>query len=212
LKVRRTQLDPGGWKPSSIALLCFMLSCASVPPWLGGPDCPVVPVSTMELHATARLRARARITVGNREIGFEVVAFGDSEELVVVGVAPQGIRLFAIRQRERNFDTDASPSREMKQLARWVMDALHRGLWIEPAADSRHDNGVSWVREGEQVIEVRRNGGWRREFRRAGDANHVAPIVIDYRDPAHPGGQPRFEIRNAWCGYEAVFIPLDEAD
>jgi hypothetical protein len=181
-------------------------------PLLGGSDCPVVPVSTTDLRGTARLRARARITVGNREIGLEIVAFTNSEELVVVGLAPQGIRLFAIRQQERDFNTDASPSQEMKHLAHWVMDALHRGFWIEPTVDSRHDNGVSWIREGEQIIEVRRDGGWRREFRRAGDANDVAPVVIDYRDPAHPGGRPRFEIRNAWCGYEAVFIPLDEAD
>jgi hypothetical protein len=189
-----------------------MLSCASGPRWLGGSDCPVLPVSTTELRETTRLRARARITVGNRAIGLEVVAFTDSEELVVVGIAPQGIRLFAIRQRERDLDIDASSSREMKHLARWVMDALHRGFWIEPTADSRHDNGASWIRDGEQIIEVRGDGGWRREFRRAEDTNDVAPVVIDYRDPAHPGGRPRFEIRNAWCGYEAVFIPLDEAD
>ena len=197
-----------GW----ISVLWLVLSCASMPPRLGGPGCPVVPVSSMDLPASTRLRARVRISVGDRELGLEAIARRGPEDLVVVGLAPHGTRLFAARQRGRNIEIDSASSREMERLALWVMDALHRGFWIEPAASSRREGGARWSWEGEQVLETWRDGRWRREFRRGRDSTDGAPVAIDYRDASHRGDRSGFEIRNAWCGYEGVFIPLDEAD
>ena len=212
MKEPLTRLDGRGRRLVWLAVLAWVLCCASGPPWLGGPGCPVVPVSSMDLSASTRLRARVRIGVGDRELGLEVIVRKRPEELVVVGLVPHGARLFAVRQRGRDIEIDSASSREMEHLALWVLDVLHRGLWIEPAAGSRREDGASWSWEGEQVLELRRDGRWRREFRRAGDATDVAPVAIDYRDPPPRGAGSGFEIRNAWCGYEGVFIPLDEAD
>jgi len=211
MKALLARTDGNGWRFGFNAALCLMLSCARVPPWTGGSDCPVVLMSSTELRAPARLRARVRIAVGDREIGIEVVALKGPEELVVVGIAPQGTRLFAVRQRGRDLEIDAS-SRQLEQLAHWVMDALHRGFWIEPVDLTWRNDEVNWIWEGEEVVEIQQAGHRRREFRRAGNVSDVAPVAIDYRDRPHPGGIPGFEIRNAWCGYEAIFVPLDEAD
>ena len=210
--MREPPTRPGrGWRLGWISVLWLVLSCASVPPRLGGPGCPVVPVSSLDLPASTRLRARVRIGVGDHELGLEAIARKGPEELVVVALVPYGTRLFAIRQRGRNIEIDTASSREMEYLALWVMDALHRGLWIEPPAGSPREDGRGWSWEGEQVVEAQRDGRWRREFRRAGDASsNVAPVAIDYLDAPH--ARSGFEIRNAWCGYEAVLIPLDEAD
>jgi len=200
------------WKLAGTAALGLVLSCAGLPAWLGGPGCPVVPVSSMDIPASTQLRARMRIGVGDRVLGLEVIARKGPEELVVAGLAPHGTRLFALRQRGRDIEIDGTSSRQMKYLSLWVMDALHRGLWIEPAAGSRREEGASWTWEGEHVVEVRRDGHWRREFRSTGNATNVAPVAIEYRDEPDVGGESGFEIRNAWCGYEAVIVLLDEAD
>jgi len=217
---RRTRLHNRVWQLGAIAMLWLMLSCASVSAWLarpGRPGCPVVPVSSMDLPASTRLRARVRIGVGDRVLGLEVIARKGPEELVVVGLAPHGTRLFSVRQRGREIEVEpaSSPqmkSRQMEHLALWLMDALHRGLWIEPAAGSRRQDGASWSWQGEHVVERLREGRWWREFRRAGDAGNVAPVAIEYRAEPHLGGESGFEIRNTWCGYEALIIPLNETD
>jgi len=153
-----------------------------------------------------------RFAAGDHELGLEVIARMGPAELVVVGLAPHGTRLFGVRQQGVEIEIDAAPSRQIEHLALWVMDALHRGLWIEPAAGSRRVDGASWTREGEDIVEIRREGRWRREFRKARDATNVAPVAIEYRDQPHFGGGRGFEIRNAWCGYEATVIPLAEPE
>jgi hypothetical protein len=206
------RLKGRGSRLAWIAALYLVLSCASAPPWLDGAGCPVVPVSSIDLPTSTRLRVRVRIGWGDRELGLQAIVRKRPEELVVVGLAPQGTRFFTIRQQGRAIEIDTTSSRKLEQLALWLLDALQRGLWIEPAAGPRRDDGASWSWQGEQVVEARRDGRWRREFRRAGDAGDVASVAIDYREPPHRGGQPGFEIRNTWCGYEAVLIPLDEVD
>lgn len=189
-------------------VLCSTLSCAGA---LAGRDdsrCPVTPVSSTDLPASTRIRARVLIGVGDRQVGIEVVARNRPEELVVVGLASHGTRLFAVRQRDREIEIDAGSSSRAAHLARWVIDALHRGLWIQP---SSQDDRASFRWEGEQIIEIQREGRWRREFRDSDDATDVAPVSIEYRGAVHRSGGSGFEIHNAWCGYDAVFIPLDEA-
>jgi len=159
-----------------------------------------------------RLRVRGRVEIGDREVGLETIAHRDQEGLVVVGLTPHGMRIFAIRQTGRDVEVDAASSREMRYLAFWVLDALHRSLWIQPTADFRRGNGGTWSWHGEQIREFRRDDRWRREFRNeGGDADEVAPVVIDYRGSPDQAPGSGFEIRNAWCGYEALFVSLDES-
>jgi hypothetical protein len=192
--------------------LSSVLSCAGVSPWLERSSCPIVPVSSDELPASTRLRAQVRIGVGNRVIGLEVIARKLPDQLVVAGLAPHGTRLFGVRQRGREIEVEAPSSRQIERLALWVMDALHRGLWIEPVDVLPREDGTSWTWEGEHVFEIQRNGRRHREFRRTTKTNNAAPVTIAYRDFADTGAAAGFEILNAWCGYEAVIVPLAEAD
>ena len=191
------------------AALGAALSCANAPAWLGGPECLVVPVSSQDFLESTRLRARMSIGDGHRELQLEVIAQLAPDDLVVVGLAPHGTRLFAVRQRGQELTVEGVSSLEMKYVALWVMDALHRGLWIEPPADSRLADRTSWNWHGERVLEARQNGHRRREYRRLDERTDVAPVVIDYREAAESGEESGFEIRNAWCGYEAVLVGLD---
>ncbi len=92
-----SRLDCPGARLGCIAGLCLGLSCASPPAWLGGPSCTVVPVSSLDLPASIRLRARVRIGRGDRELGFETIVRKGPEELIVVALAPEGTKLFAVR-------------------------------------------------------------------------------------------------------------------
>jgi len=217
--------------------LGLVLSCAGGPPWFGGRGCGVVPVASGDIPATTRLRAHVRVEIGGgngggnkrREMGFELIARRHEEELVVVGLAPQGKRLFAVRQRGHEFEIDDAGARHLRYLALWSMDALHRGVWIEPPADATADptgnagagdeppHAMRWVREGEDIVEIATNIGRRRDFRssreraRARADVDVAPVSIAYHDASPPGSESDFEIRNTWCGYDAALVFLDDS-
>lgn len=170
-----------------------------------------MPVSSVDLPETTRLRARLQLLVGERKLGLEVVARKTLEGLVVVALAPDGTRLFAVVQRGRDIEIDPAAPRRARQLALVVIDVLHRGLWIEPKTLSRNRRATSWIWEDEEVEETQRRGRRTRTFRHAGETSDVAPVSIAYRESRlHENGSD-FEIRNAWCGYEAVLVHLDEA-
>ena len=194
---------------TALVMLCLMLTCAGRPLWPDRTDCLVVPVSSADLPPTTRLRARVRIARGARELGLEVIARKGPEGLVVIGLGPQGMRLFAVRQRERFIGIEDASSPQMRYLALWLLDALHRGIWIEAPDSSLAAEGGTWSWEGERVSESNQDGHWRREFRRAGEPVGVAPVSIDYRGSSR--GEFGFEIRNAWCSYEATLVPLSGA-
>ncbi|MBW2695202.1 MAG: DUF3261 domain-containing protein [Deltaproteobacteria bacterium] len=199
-----------GWRAGAVVLpLVGTLACATLLGWRPTQGCPVVPVSSAELPEHATLRARMRIRSGDAEVGLEVVARAQSGELVVVGLAPYGPRLFTVHQREREYDVETvGSSARLRVLAHWVMDALHRAYWIGPA--SSDPGGASqprFVWAGERVLESEHDGQRRRVFLRAGSDSAAPGVTIDYSRPPASG---RAVIHNRWCGYEAVVAILDE--
>jgi len=178
-------------------------ACTTLYSWFPKEGCPVVPVSSAALPDTLSLRARMQVRARDVDIGLEVVAQVEAGELVVVGLAPYGTRLFTVHQRGREFEIEAMSSAKLGLLATWVMDALHRSHWIGPEdADSAR---FAWA--GEVVRESAFDGGRRRAFRRAGEDSAAPGVTIDYlRSPASRSAV----IRSEWCGYEAVVAILDE--
>jgi hypothetical protein len=172
-------------------------------------SCPVTPVATADLAPGLRLRARMSFTALDREVHLEAVARATSDELVVVGFAPYGVRLFAVRQHGRELSVEAPSSRELGSVALWVVDALHRIYWIDPPFARGSDAAASWDREGERVTEWREGGRLRREFTRPGVDPASARVSIDYPEAADAGAGPGVEIRNPWCGYEALVVSLE---
>ena len=92
--------------------------------------------------------------VDERRVGVEVVARREADELVVVGLANFGVRLFTLRQRGREISIADTPSREQRHLALWVLDALHRVRWIRPPGGAgREAESLRWDWYGERVTE-----------------------------------------------------------
>jgi len=183
----------------------FFISCAGTGSWVQRSHCPVVPVSTAGHLDDVELRARMHFSMKNGEAHFEVVARRVPEELVVVGIAQYGVRLFAAHQRGREIAVEGASSREFAHLARWTLDALHRAIWISTPSDAGAGPVVNWSWENESVAESIDGGQRRREFARP-DASD--PVVVRYLSPSAEAGD-RVEIQNPWCGYEASFVVVD---
>ena len=194
----------------AIAMALAWVGCTGLLARLDPVRCGVVPVSSIDLPDDLRLRVRARFAVGDRAIGMELIARATSGELVVIGAAPHGARLFAVQQRGTEYTVDAMGSRELRAVAYWVMDALHRGYWIRAPGRPTDGRASRWKRAGEIVEESWRGASRHREF---GDSRSKidparsdvdpARVTIDYFEDG-----TRVEIRNPWCGYEAVLVNL----
>jgi hypothetical protein len=180
----------------------LLVSCTGIGSWIQRADCVVVPVSVGDLPDDVDLRARMRFSVKGRETHFEVIARRVSEELVVVGIAQSGARLFAAHQRGHEIALEETLSRESAHLARWTLDALHRALWISPPPDAGAGPVLNWIWESENVTESIDGKRRRREFVRPGESDSV---LIRYLPPAAEAGD-RVEIQNFRCGYEATFV------
>lgn len=183
----------------------LLVSCAGIGSWALRSHCPVVPVSTAGHLDDVELRARMHFSTQNGEAHFEVVARRVPEELVVVGIAQYGVRLFAVHQRGREITVEGAPSRDFAHLARWTLDALHRAIWISTPSDPGAGPVVNWSWENEGVTESIDAGQRRREFVHP-DASD--PVVIRYLSPPAEAGD-RVEIQNPWCGYEATLVVVD---
>lgn len=211
--------------------LASTLACASLSAWPRAQGCPVDPVPSADLPESASLRARIQLRIHELEIPLEVVARVQSGELVVVGLAPYGTRLFSVRQRGREFEFeaegDAGSSARLRTLALFVMDALHRSYWIAPvAADlsaagpTREPGGARDAQDtrfewgDEEVSESHSSGRKRRVFTRAGPGSADSAdsgVTIEYSQFTASGRAGTVEIRSKWCGYEAVVAVLDES-
>jgi hypothetical protein len=191
-----------------LGVLQFLTSCAGSGSWIQRSHCPVVPVSTADHLDDVELRARMHFSMDNGEAHFEAIARRLPEELVVVGIAQYGVRLFAVHQRGREITVEGTPSREFAHLARWTLDALHRAIWISAPSDPGVGPVVNWSWENEGVTESIDGGQRRREFVHP-DASLA--VVIRYLSPSAEGGD-RVEIQNPWCGYEATFVVIDTSE
>jgi hypothetical protein len=148
-----------------------------------------------------------RLDFGDQQLHFETVADRIPGGIAVVSLAPYGIRLFALRQRGREFEVE-SPSRELDEIALWTLDALHRAQWIGPSPRGAGDGG--WTREGERVSEWWRDGRLvRREFAWEAGSGATPVVSIDYAAADGDAPARSIRVRNPWCGYEARLIELD---
>ena len=183
----------------------LLVSCAGGGSWGQRPHCPVVPVSTTDHLEDVELRARMHFSMKGRKAHFEVVARRVPEELVVVGIAQHGVRLFAVHQRGREIVVEGTSSRNYTRLALWALDALHRAIWISAPSDLGTGAVVDWSWENESVTESIGGGQRRREFRHPDASDSVE---IYYASPSTGRGD-HVEIQNPWCGYEARFVVFD---
>ena len=148
-------------------------------------------------------RRHSEVESEEKLVPYKIV--GGPEELVVVGIAQYGVRLFAVHQRGREIALNGAPSRESAHLARWTMDALHRALWIPMRPDAGAAPVVNWNWESESVMESIDGERRERKFARPGT---LEPVVIRYV-PGSDEASDRVEIQNLWCGYEATFVVVD---
>jgi hypothetical protein len=173
-------------------------------------------------EATASLRARVhlRLTGGKtgrglagEEIRLEIVARSQPDELVVVGLAQYGARLFTVRQRDEGIGSQSvatlvadAANRELEQIALLVMDALHRAYWVQLSEES----GATIFDWGEERVTLTRSGETlRREFALANRGPATGRVTIEYPEPVTEPLLPRIVMRNPWCGYEAVIVPIE---
>ncbi len=157
------------------------------------------------------MRLRMRLDFDHHELHLEIIADRVSEGIVVVGLAPYGIRIFAVRQRGREAEVE-TPSRALEKIGLWTLDALHRAYWIEPALRAV-TLPSRWIREGERVSEWRQDGRLlRREFAATDRATAHTIVSIDYAAADGSASEPGTRIRNPWCGYEALLITPGSSD
>lgn len=201
---------PRGRMRVCVLLLSFLSGCATRIPPTGEPGCPVVPVASQSLGDAANLRAQIEIRSHGKRVGFDIVARANQDQLIVVGLAPTGARQFAVRQIDRDFQVEPTPSPMLRYVALWVMDALHRSHWIEPAIAVQGDTVRDSKWAGETLRESRSGDRRRREFIRTHPAPAVVGVTINYSPPSAADRSGRIEIQNEWCGYDASIVILDE--
>ena len=203
----------GPWGRSLLGWLAALATfgCLS-PPWAPYPGpCPVGLVATDDLPQDLRMRLRMRLDFDHQELHLETIADRVSEGIIVVGLAPYGIRVFAVRQRGREAEVE-TPSRALEKIGLWTLDALHRAYWIEPPRRAATDPS-RWIREGERVSDWRQDGRLlRREFASTDRARAHTVVSIDYAAADADASEPGIRVRNPWCGYEALLITPESSD
>jgi hypothetical protein len=168
------------------------------------PHCPVELVSSEALPPGLLLRAKLRFSIDDESVALEAVAESSQQGLALVGIAPYGASLFALRQRGQDVSLESAASRKHRYLAYFTLDALHRIYWIEPpggqglAAPERWSWGAEVV--SHRAAQDAAGGARRRVFARGHEA-----VAIEY--PGAAGGG--IHIENPWCGYRAVVVTLD---
>lgn len=152
-----------------------------------------------------------RLDFDDQELHLETVADRVSDGVVVVGLAPYGIRVFAVHQRGREAEVEAR-YRALERIALWTLDALHRAYWIESPLRAAADPS-RWIRQGERVSEWRKGGRLvRREFGSTDRGRAHTVVSIDYAAADGNASEPGIRIRNPWCGYEALLITAESSD
>ena len=193
--------------------LCVSLLLTGCAPFLAGREpalCSLTPVPYADLQPTTPLSARVALAAWGRSVALTAVGEATAEGFVLVGLGLDGGRLFALRQEGERvvFDpASASPAlgpRPAEALARGILDALVRGMWLRPPPGAQTD-GFSW--RGEWVVETRLESGWRREFFEGPKPGGHSRAVIDYRGDGVDGG---YDIEHGDCRYRATVISIVE--
>ena len=191
-----------------VPLALGIAGCLEVMLAIQSERCRVASLALDALDPEVSLRARIRMQVGGRDVGFDAIAERRGGPLQLVGLAPTGTRLFALTQEAKAIVFAEAMEGAMKSLATMTLDALRRGLWIEaPPGQRGFSHGGETVWEGEEGGIRRRNFQFSSTF---GDNRpNAADVSIEYRPNPVRDGVTGFEIQNSSCGYEAVVILLE---
>lgn len=147
--------------------LCAIGCQSSSLPWGSRGSCPVelvaserVPPGTLRLRIHLRpIAASDSHEAGETGTGLEAVVESREGTVTIVGFTPFGTLAFSIVQTGTAFELDDGIARHLGMRPLWVLDALHRGLWIDPD-DARQASPVHIDVErsgpsGERVVRVR---------------------------------------------------------
>jgi hypothetical protein len=146
-----------------------------------------------------------RLRADDREAAVDVVAARQGEDLVIIGLAPFGPRLFTLRQVGRTLEDSTSAPFGTFPPPSWIFDALQRSFWITAPVPPAAASASRWEWAGERVREVLgADGERRREFTRPGDDGAA---VIEYPAPTDQESDP-IVMHNSWCGFEAKLLPI----
>ncbi len=191
----------------SAALLSAAASCASLRDMRSAGHCPVVAVSAALVPGPLPLHVRMRFRADDREAAVDVVAARDGENVLIIGLAPFGPRVFTVRQVGQTLESSTSAPFGTFPPPSWVFDALQRSFWITAPVPPAAGPGSRWEWEGERVSEVLdADGKRRREFTQPGDDGAA---VIEYPASTDQESDP-IVMHNSWCGFEAKLLPIGD--
>jgi hypothetical protein len=171
-------------------------------------SCPVVLVDSLQIADGLLLRARMRIEKPAEELSpsLELVAQTHSGVLTIIGFTPFGTRAFAIEQRGREVEIDDLAGSLLGIRPVWVLDALHRALWIEAPPETRGLGTRQWQWGDESVSQTDDATGATalRRFQR-GSGKRPLEVSVEYAprvDGELTASRP-LRIHNPRCGYTA---------
>jgi len=133
--MRRPRLLP-------ILLALPLAGCATLSLWLYRPprlaDCPGILTSTRALPpGDFLLRERARVTGGQVDVGFELVAERRADRLVVVGLDAFGAKAFAVTQQGLDVEPRSFRGRALQVPPENVLRDLWAAHRLAPNAPPR---------------------------------------------------------------------------
>ena len=190
----------------SAALLMGVSAARVSPAFAARLTAPSPPYPWKPFSSALPLRAQMRFWAEEREAALDVVAVRDGEDLLIVGLAPFGPRLFTLRQVGR--------TRKLSFGAARNVPAADLGLRCAPphlldhaaragSGRARFELGVG----GRAVSEVLGTDGERqRAFGRSDDDGGA---VIEYPPPTDQESDA-IVMRNTWCGFEAKVLPIGD--
>lgn len=205
---------------AAIGALAILGACATAPEPLplradaypGELVAPERLVSPPALGAEFAYQHRVRSVTAQGEWEFSAVLQKRGNELLLVGFGPHGGRAFVLRQVGTQVDFESHLPRELPFPPRFMMIDVQRTwfwgaeLWNEgepPSGERRR------VRQGEEVVEVWRDGRLRECIFRRLDDRPEGVIRVQYEGGLGPERPPsRVTLDNGWFGYRLELTTL----
>lgn len=195
-------------------LALLAVACAGTPrrPPLTEDAYPGALVDSAALPDGVFLRQRIEARFGGRSASFAAVLQVDGGVLSLLALTPYGTRAFLLEQVGQSVRFTRYVDRELPFPPRFILVDVHRALFAglgqpPPSAlvEHRHEHTHerAFVREGERVTELWREGRlFERRFERL-DGEPAGVIRARYPDGVAPGALPaRIELDNGWFGYQ----------
>ena len=182
--------------------------------WLGLPaalpDCPGELVATEELPGEFLWRESVRVRGPGVDAALELAVQRRGQELALVGLSPLGARLFSVTQRGLTTAVDAPVARALEGPPLNLLRDLHRVRFLSAGEPPPGQETSTRVVGETRIQEEWRDG--RLVLRRLESAGARGGEVVELRfEPGTAGaGNPRVELHNRACGYEATWVALSQ--